>query len=91
VSASSRSRHTGGAPFDVHEGRRRDGRAEGRPRLHPQRMAPLVAVLDRLRHRLRQAHPVGQAQRWASASAGAHRTALGAPHLLAVPSMWTRS
>src|SRR5258708_27059562 len=68
------------APFDVHEGWLLDRRAEGGSRLDPQQSASLVALLDRLR----EAHPIGQAQRWASASPGAHWLAIRSPPLLGV-------
>src|SRR5262249_60970378 len=52
------------APFDMHQRRLLDRRAEGGARLDPQQMASLIAVLDRLR----EVDPLGQAQWWASAT-----------------------
>jgi hypothetical protein len=68
------------APFDMHEGRLLDRRAEGRPRLDAQQTTPLVAALDGLR----EAHSRRQAPRWASASSRAHRSAIGARRLFRI-------
>src|SRR5258708_19010485 len=66
--------------LDLHEGWLLDGRAEGRPRLHPPQSAALIAVLDRLC----EAHPVWQAQGRSAASPRTDRLAIGTQQLLRV-------
>src|SRR5258707_6737585 len=66
--------------LDLHEGWLLDGRAEGRPRLHPPQSAGLIGVLDRRW----EAHPVWQAQGRSAASPRTDRLAIGTQQLLRV-------